>query len=90
MRCQTEKANIFPLPTLAYDEFTISGTLDILPKLTQVLGLSEEIVRSKIIILKSNLLTIKIAMQTIYRKQDEPTSLHGLDWLKPIIRLFHL
>ena len=40
--------------------------------------------------LKSDLLTVKNATQTIYRKQDGPTSLHQFVWLEPITGLFHL
>lgn len=90
MHCQTEKADILPLPTLAYDESTISGTLDILRKLTQVLGLSKEVVRNKVIMLKGDLLTVRNATRAIYKRQDEPTTLYQFGWLEPITGLFHL
>lgn len=76
MRCKVEKADILPIPTLAYDESTISGTLNILRTVTQVLGLTEDVVRDKVIMLKGDLLTVRNVTRAIFRRQDEPTKLH--------------
>lgn len=62
MHCQTKKADIFPLPTLAYNKSILFSTLDILQKLKQELDLSKEVLYKKIIMLKADLLIVKNAM----------------------------
>ena len=61
MRCKIEKAEILPLPTLAYNESIISGILDILQNITQLLGFTNDIIRNKVIILKDDLLIVRNA-----------------------------
>lgn len=90
MRCQTKKVDILPLVTLVYDESTISDILNILQKLTQVFNLSKEIVHSKVIMLNDDLLIVRNAMQTIYKRQNKPTNFHQFGWLELITGLFHL
>lgn len=90
MHCKIEKVDILLLPTLAYDKSTISGTLDILRKVTQLLGLTNDIVCNKVIILKGDSLTVRYATRAIFRWQDEPTSLHRLNWIESIAGLFYL
>lgn len=85
-----KKADIFPLLTLTYDESIISSTLNILRKITQVLGLTEEVIRNKVIILKGDLLMIQNTICVILKKQNKSYNFDHYDWIEPIIGLFYL
>ena len=61
IRCSLEKADILSLPTLAYNEGTISGTIDIIRELTERLELIDEVVRDKSIFIKGDLMTVRIS-----------------------------
>ena len=56
IRCKNEVANIFPLPTFPYNEGSIVNIIKILWKIAKRLGLSDKIIRNKVILLKGNLL----------------------------------
>lgn len=57
MYCVTKKADILFLLTLAYNKITIAGTLNIIQKFMQMLGLIEKVIYKKVI-LKDNLLIV--------------------------------
>ncbi len=77
IRCRNEVSDILPLPTLPYNEGSIAGTIEILREIAERLGLSDEIVRDKVILLKSDLLTVRNCRRSIYRWQgvDQPSLL---------------
>lgn len=90
IRCSLEKANILPLPTLAFNKGTISGSIDIIGELAERLELTNEVVREKIILIKGDLMTVQNCRRAIYRQQDELQPLDKFDWLEPMAGLFHL
>lgn len=90
IRCSLEKADIFPLPTLAFNEGTISGLIDIIRELAERLELTNEVVGDKIILIKGDLMTVRNCRRAIYRRQDELQPLDRFYWLEPVAGLFHL
>lgn len=91
IRCRNEAADILPLPTLPFNEESIAGTIDILREIAKRLGLSEEVVRDKIILLKGDLLTVRNCRRAIYRRQGEQLPSSRFHWLElPVAGLFHL
>lgn len=58
VRCKLEPADILPLPTFAFNEGTIAGTIDIFEEIAKRLELTDEVVRDKLIILKGDLMTV--------------------------------
>ena len=71
IKCRPDTANVFPLPTLASNEATISGTIDIVQELAERLELTDEVVRDKLILLKGDLMTIRNCRRAIFRRQAE-------------------
>lgn len=61
------KADIISLSTLVFNEETIIGTIDILQTIINWLGLIDEIVSNKVIIIYGDLLEVKNAKQTIFQ-----------------------
>ncbi len=90
IRCRLKKADILPLPTLAINEGTIPGSIDIVQELAERLELSDEIIRDKLILLKGNLMTVRNCQRVIYRRQEEILTLDRFYWLEPVTGLFHL
>lgn len=66
------------------------GTIDVLRTFAARLGLSNEMVKNKVIMMRGDVLTIRNAQRSIFRRHDELTTLHKLDWLEPTAGLFHL
>ncbi len=54
------------LPTLAFNEGTIMGTIDVLQTFAKQLDFSEEMVCNKVIMMRDDLLTIRNVTQTIF------------------------
>lgn len=90
VRCNNKTANIFPLPTLAFNEGSINGTIEVLLDIAGRLELTDDVVKSKVILLKGDLLIIRNARRAIYWRQDELLPLPRFDWLEPVAGLFHL
>ena len=90
IRCKNEVADILPLPTLPFNERNIAGTIKILWEIAKRLGLSDEIVRNKIILLKGDLLIVRNSRRAIYWRQGEHLPFPRFYWLEPVARLFHL
>ena len=90
IRCRNEVADILLLPTLPFNEGSIAGTIEILWEIAKRLGLSDEIVRNKIVLLKGDLLTIRNSRRAIYRWQDEHLPSPRFYWLELVAGLFHL
>lgn len=90
VKCKNETADILPLPTLAFNEGSISGTIEVLRNIAERLELTDEVVKSKVILLKGDLLTIRNSRRAIYRWQDELLPLPRFHWLEPVAGLFHL
>ncbi len=90
IRCRNEVADILLLPTLPYNKGSIAGTIEILREIAERLGLSDEIVRDKVILLQGDLLTVRNCRRTIYRWQGVDQSSLRFHWLEPVAGLFHL
>lgn len=90
IRCSLEKAEIFLLPTLAMNEGTIPGSIDIVQELAKRLKLSDEVIKSKFILLKGDLMTVRNCQRAIYRRQEEILPLDTFHWLESVAGLFHL
>ena len=58
MRCFLVKANVVPLPTFAYNEGTIIGIVNIFRIIATQLGLTNEIVSNKVVMIKGDLFTV--------------------------------
>ena len=90
MRCPIEKARVFPLPTLALDESKISQVVEILREYSKFLGLTDNMVSEKTIMVKGDWLTVRNVRIAMYRCTGEVTELDTFKWLEPIAGLFHL
>lgn len=90
IKCRPDTADVLPLPTLANNEATISGTIDIVQELAERLELTDEVVRDKLILLKGDLMTIRNYRRAIFRRQTELLPLNRYSWLEPVAGLFHL
>ncbi len=90
IRCRNEVADILPLLTLPFNKGSIAGTIKILREIAKRLGLSNEIVRNKIILLKGKFFTIRNCRRAIYWRQSEQLPSLKFHWLKPVAGLFHL
>lgn len=90
--CQmrNEASNIQLLPTLPYNEGSISGTIEVLFNIAKRLELTDDIVKNKIIILKEDLMIVKNCRRAIYWRQDELRPMPRFHWIEPIAGLFHL
>lgn len=90
MQCAVQKADIIPLPTLLYNEASISATIEIIRELAERLRLNLGRLWGKKIMFKGDLLTIRNIMGAIYRKQEEPTYMDSFAWIEPIAGVFYL
>ena len=59
MRCLIEKARVFSLPTLALDKSKISQVIKILQEYSEFLGLMDNMVSKKTIVVKRDWLTVR-------------------------------
>ena len=75
MRCPIEKARVFPLPTLALDESKISQVVEILREYSKFLGLTDNIVSEKMIIVKEDLFIVKNVPIAMYQCTGKVTEL---------------
>lgn len=66
------------------------GTIDVFCTFATQLGLSNEIIYDKIIMMRSNLLTIRNVQQSIFWYCGKLMKLNKFDWLDPTAGLFHL
>lgn len=89
-RSRKERADLLPLPTLAIDEASIAGTIDIMRTYAQTLGLEDVAVQDKCIMFKGDYLTVRNMRRAIYRRQREPHPIHSFQFAEPIAGLFHL
>lgn len=87
--CNYKTADIFPHPTLGFNKRSISKTMKILLDIARRLELTNNVVKSKMILLKKNLLTIRNAGRAIYWREDKLLSLLKFHWLGPIAGLFY-
>lgn len=90
VKCKDESADILPFSTFAFNEGTITGTIEIIRGHVERLRLSDEVVRNKIILLKRDLMTISNCRRAIYWRQDELLPSARFHWLEPVAGLFHL
>ena len=90
MRCPIEKARVFPLPTLALDESKISQVVEILREYSKFLGLTDNMVSEKTIMVKGDWLTVRNVRIAMYQCTGEVTELDTFKWLEPIAGLFYL
>lgn len=73
-----------------YNEASISATIDIIREITTRMGLDSHLLHGHKIMFKGDLLTVRKITRAIYRKQEEPSYMHSLAWIKPVAGLFHL
>ena len=59
IRCSFTKADVVLLPTLAFNEETIVGTINVLQTIANRFGLTNEMVSNKVIIMQGDLLTVR-------------------------------
>ncbi len=75
MRCLIKKARVFLLPTLAFDESKISQVVKILQEYSKFLGLTDDMVSKKMIIVKGDWFTVRNVHIVMYRYINEVTEL---------------
>ncbi len=85
-----EKANIIPLSTLPLDETLIARCINIFKKYLKRLGIEDVAILNKLLIFKSDFLTIHNVTRTIYQCQEELHPIERFQFIKPIVGLFHL
>ncbi len=66
------------------------GTIDVLCTFATQLGLTDEMVHDKVIMMRGNLLTIRNVQRSIFRHRGKLMKLNKFDWLEPTVGLFHL
>ena len=71
MRCSLVKTDVVPLLTLAFNEGTIMGTIDIFQTIATQLGLTDEMVSNKVIMMREDLFIVQTAQGSIFRMQNE-------------------
>lgn len=67
MRCFLVKADVIPLPILVFNEGTIIGTIDILRIISMQLGLTNEMVLNKVVMMREDLFIVQNAQGSIFR-----------------------
>lgn len=75
MHCPIEKARVFPLLTLAFEESKISQVVKILREYSKFLGLTDNMISEKIIMVKKDWLTVRNMRIAIYRYTGKVTKL---------------
>ena len=88
--CPIEKARVFLLPILALDESKISQVVEILREYSKFLGLTDNIVSKKTIMVTRNWLIVRNVRIAMYRCTGEVTELDTFKWFEPIAGRFHL
>lgn len=68
IQCAVQAADTLPLPILSLNEFKISGTIEILQEIIARLSLDPHILHDKIVIFKSNYMTVQNIICAIYCK----------------------
>lgn len=69
IRYRNETADIFLFLMLSFNEKSIAGIINILREIADQLGLSDIIVKDKIILLKWDLMTVRNCRYAIYRRK---------------------
>lgn len=90
VRCRNEVADIFPLPTLFFNEKNIASTIKILQEIAKRLKLFDKVVGDKIILSKINLLIIRNCRSVIYWQKGKQLIFFRFHQLELIARLFYL
>lgn len=75
IRCRLKPADILLLLTLTINKGTIPRSIDIIQELAKRLELLDEVIRSKLILLKGELMTVRNRRRGIYRRQEKVLSL---------------
>ena len=75
MRCPIEKAKVFSLLTLALDKSKISQVVEILREYSKFLGLIDNIIREKTIMVKRDWLTVRNVRIAMYQCTGKVTEL---------------
>lgn len=73
------KADVLPLSTTTFNEGTIVGIIDVLQTIINRLGLTNEMISDKVIMMRNDLFTVGNAQQTIFRQQTKLFSLKKFD-----------
>lgn len=86
------KTSTLPLPTLRIDESTVEGNMEILKTIMEnTLQLPEDWFQSgKKVIIAGDQMTISRLRTLKIQRQSHPKSYHRLEWVFPLMQLFHL
>ncbi|KAF9896408.1 hypothetical protein BX616_007517, partial [Lobosporangium transversale] len=86
-----EKTKTFPLPSMRIDQGTIRGNLEVLEFITEAaLELPHEWFEGRRILIAGDQLTVSRLRSLKELRADDISSYHRLDWVIPVIQLFHL
>lgn len=90
IRASKARADYLTFPTLDIDEASIDGTIDLLQRLVDILGLDEQMVRDNVIWLSGDYLTVRNVARAIRRRVEHIQRIHNFGFIEPIAGLFHL
>lgn len=66
------------------------GTVEVFWTIATRLGLTDEMVSNKVVMMRGDLFTVRNAQGSIFRLRGELGNLDKFDWLEPTAGLFHL
>ncbi|EPS92433.1 hypothetical protein FOMPIDRAFT_1079389, partial [Fomitopsis schrenkii] len=85
-----EKTEFYPLPALAQEEASVSGTIKVIVKLfTKLLALAEEVVASELRLLVGDWLTIRNLRLVKDEVAEDLTAFTRMDWIQEVSMPFH-
>ena len=85
-----EKTEFFPLPALAQEEASVSGTIKVVTKLfTVLLGLAEEVVETELRLLVGDWLTVRNLRLMKAELMDELSVFRRMTWIQEASMPFH-
>ncbi|KAF9423762.1 hypothetical protein BGZ76_003615, partial [Entomortierella beljakovae] len=89
---ELKKTEIYPLPTLKIDQSTVEGNVHVIEEYRKILELSKEFFEdlNKFIIDGGDQLTKERLDSAIFLRSIDDTRYDRLEWLIPMLQLFHL
>lgn len=93
VQCQLplEKTEMYPLPSMHFDQSTVDGNRDILEEIMEKVTLLNPVwFEKRRMILAGDQLTLARIRSIARLRWDEPKAYHRLEWAIPVVQLFHL
>jgi hypothetical protein len=87
---ETHQTDIYTLPTLELNEAKIDETVEIIKSLMEELDIPLENLHNKLAMFKGDWLTIRNITSALFQRQDSISEAEKLDFVEPVMGLFHL